>query len=83
MPLPAGIGRFPPFGRFVFLVLHGDLPVHLLCGLARNTPFLVGGGADALATGRFSGNQPALLEQFVHEFSYKLVPNLVASIPVA
>lgn len=44
MPLPAGIGRFPPFGRFVFLVLHGDLPVlvtqtadfKMFCNVDRN-----------------------------------------------
>lgn len=82
MPLPAGIGRFPPFGRFVFLVLHGDLPVHLLCGLAENAALFIGGGANALAIGRFSGDQTALLEQFVHDFSYKLIPNFISPVLV-
>ena len=82
MPLPAGIGRFPPFRRFVFLVLHGDLPVHLLCGLAENAALFIGGGANALAIGRFSGDQTALLEQFVHDFSYKLIPNFISPVLV-
>ena len=64
------------------MALHGDLPVHLLCGLAGNTPFLIGGGADALSMGCFSGNQPALLEQFVHKFGYKLIPDLISPVLV-
>ena len=83
MPLPAGIGWFSPFGRFVFLALHGDLPVHLLCGLAGNTPFLVGGGADTLPVGRFSGDQTAPLDQLLHQFSYELVSYFVTPVLIA
>jgi len=83
MPLPAGIGWFSPFGRFVFLALHGDLPVHLLCGLAENAALFIGGGANALAIGRFSGDQTAPLDQLLHQLSYELGSYFVMPVLIA
>ena len=79
--LQAGASRFSPFflfGRLVFLVLHGDLPIDLCGRLTGDATFLIGGGSDAIAVGRLGRDQPALLEQFVHQFSHKLVPDLIA-----
>lgn len=75
-PLPAGSGRVSSFfllGCIGFVALHGDLSVHLPGGLAGNATLLIGGGADALAIGRFSGDQTALLNQLLHQFGYESV----------
>ena len=51
----------------------------LQAGASRFSPlFLFRGGSDAIAVGRLGRDQPALLEQLVHQFSHKLVPDLIA-----
>ena len=81
--LQAGASRFSPlflFGRLVFLVLHGDLPIDLRRRLTGDATFFIGGGSDALAVRRLGRDQPALLEQLVHQFSHKLISDLIAPV---
>lgn len=81
--LQAGASRFSPlflFGRLVFLVLHGDLPIDLCRRLTGDATFFIGGGSDALAVRRLGRDQPALLERLVHQFSHKLISDLIAPV---
>ena len=77
-PEDGGVGHHGTvgLGRLVFLVLHGDLPIDLCRRLTGDATFFIGGGSDALAVRRLGRDQPALLEQFVHQFSHKLMDDL-------
>ena len=56
------------------------MPIDLCGRLTGDATFFIGGGSDALAVRRLGRDQPALLEQFVHQFSHKLIPDLIASV---